>query len=209
LAVRRREADALILEGADLYEIDRVLEDFGFPMGPFRMSDLAGLDLGWSKETSTGATIKERLCEHARKGQKTRAGYYDYDDAGKPKRSPAVTEIVARFVQEKGIQPRAVNSDDIIRRLLHPMVNEAAKILAEKKALRGSDIDVVWLNGYGWPSWTGGPLYWADQIGLPSIVASLQERLKQAGDAYQPAPLLIDLAKSGRALHKVVNDTLQ
>tara|TARA_R100001244_G_scaffold20643_2_gene21398 strand:- start:71211 stop:73139 length:1929 start_codon:yes stop_codon:yes gene_type:complete len=159
LAVRRKEAETMLVEGACVQHVDRVLEEFGFPMGPFKIGDLAGLDLGWSAETSTGSTIRERLCEAGRLGQKAGAGFYDYDSAGKPQPSIIAEEIVTNFADDNGQKRRDFDDDEILDRLLWPMVNEGAQLLGEGIALRASDIDTVWLNGYGWPKWTGGPMF--------------------------------------------------
>jgi len=164
LAVRRAESERMILEGASPYLVDKVAEDFGFPMGPFRISDLAGLDLGWSKEKSTGSTVRERLCELDRRGQKTGAGYYDYDAEGRAKPSELVTELIRNFAAERNIPQRAWSESEILDRLLLPMIAEGKKILAEGKALRASDIDVVWVHGYGWPRWRGGPMFYGEQL---------------------------------------------
>ncbi len=192
LHVRRQETEAMLLAGASPYDLDRVVEGFGMAMGPCRIGDLAGLDLGWTRETSTGETVKERLCEADRRGMKNGAGYYDYVD-GKPQESPAVLEIIDTFRREKGVTPRSFSDAEILERMLYPMINEGAKILEEGIALRASDIDVVWLFGYGWPRWTGGPMFHADATGLPRIV----EALEAMGAGHEPAPLLRRLAAEG------------
>jgi len=174
LAVRRREAESMAAEGASPAQVDGVIERFGLAMGPFRVGDLAGLDLGWSAETSTGATIRERLCEAGRRGQKTGAGFYDYDEARKPSPSDAVLEIIAGFARDNGIVQRPFTDDEVLDRLLWPMVDEGARILAEGIAQRESDIDAVWLNGYGWPVWTGGPMFHARQTGFAEVVRRLE-----------------------------------
>jgi 3-hydroxyacyl-CoA dehydrogenase len=161
LAVRRREAEAMLVEGAPAETIDRVLETFGFPMGPFRMADLAGLDLGWFAGTSTGSSVRDRLNEAGRHGQKAGAGFYDYDDNRRPFSSARAEAIVARFAADMGITRRVFDDTEILDRLLWPMIDEGNRILEEGIALRASDIDAVWLNGYGWPRWTGGPMYYA------------------------------------------------
>ena len=153
------------------WDVDRVLYDFGMPMGPFAMSDLAGLDIGWSKEKSSSSTIREILCERDRRGQKTGAGFYDYDESRNAKPSPLVEKIILDFAAAKGINRRAISDEEILERCLYPMINEGAKILEEGKAQRASDIDIVWINGYGWPVYTGGPMFWADTIGLDKVLA--------------------------------------
>ncbi len=161
LATRQQAANAMLLEGAMPWDIDKVLTDFGFPMGPFQMSDLAGLDIGWSRATSKGETLRERLCEMDRRGQKTGAGFYDYGPDRSRTPSPVVEQLIRDFVREKGGQTRSLDRDEIFRRLIDPMVAEGRKILDEGIAQRASDIDVVWVNGYGWPRATGGIMYWA------------------------------------------------
>ena len=191
LSQRQQEANKLVLEGAKPWDIDRVLTSFGMPMGPFQMSDLAGLDIGWSAETSKSSTIREVLCERGRRGQKTGKGFYDYDENRKASPSPEVEEIIAEFIAKSGSNQRPVSDEEILERLLYPMVNEGAKILDEKIAQRASDIDIVWLNGYGWPAYTGGPMFWADTVGLDRIAASL------AKHGFQVAPLLKAKAEQG------------
>jgi 3-hydroxyacyl-CoA dehydrogenase len=174
LAVRRQEAEAIILEGVTPDRVDRVVENFGFRMGPFRIGDLAGLDLGWTRETSTGATVRERLCEAGRRGQKTGAGFYDYDEQRKPVVSPEALDIIAGFAADRGIARREWSDESILDRMTLPMIDEAAKILAEGIAARESDIDVVWLHGYNWPRHTGGPMHYARTLGIEAICARLE-----------------------------------
>jgi len=200
LAQRRIQADALILEGAMPWDVDRVAYDFGWPMGPFQMSDLAGLDIGWSKDTSKGATIRERLCELDRRGQKTGAGYYDYD-ARRNRSNPALVEkLILDFAAEKGVTRRRIDDQEILERLVYPMVNEGAKILAEGIAQRASDIDVVWIYGYGWPVYRGGPMFYADTVGAAEVVAALAKHKPRLGDGFAVAPLLEQAARDGRRL---------
>ncbi|WP_425483870.1 3-hydroxyacyl-CoA dehydrogenase NAD-binding domain-containing protein [Caulobacter soli] len=194
LAQRQREATKLVLEGALPWDVDRVLYDFGLPMGPFAMSDLAGLDLGWSRETSKGETLRERLCERDRRGQKTGAGYYDYDAARRTTPSAVTEQIILDLCREQGRERRLISDQEILERCLFPMINEAAKILEEGIALRASDIDVVWVSGYGWPTYTGGPMYWADKIGLKTVLAGLKDHAQALGPEAAPAPLLERLA---------------
>ena len=187
---RQREAQKLILEGAMPWDVDRVLYDFGLPMGPFAMSDLAGLDIGWSKETSKSSTIREILCEMDRRGQKTGAGFYDYDEARNAKPSPLVEKIILDFAAKKGVNRRTISDEEILQRCIYPMINEGAKILAEGKAQRASDIDIVWINGYGWPVYRGGPMFYADLIGPDKVLAKLREFEATIGADFTPAPLL-------------------
>ena len=187
---RQREAQKLILEGAMPWDIDRVIYDFGLPMGPFAMSDLAGLDIGWSKATSKSSTIREILCEMDRRGQKTGAGYYDYDEARHAKPSALVEKIILDFAAKQGIKRRPIADDEILARCIYPMINEGAKILEEGKAQRASDIDVVWINGYGWPVYRGGPMFYADLIGPEKVLTRLKQFEATMGAEFKPAPLL-------------------
>lgn len=198
LSQRQREAQKLILEGAMPWDVDRVIYDFGLPMGPFAMSDLAGLDIGWSKETSKSSTIREILCEMGRRGQKTGAGFYDYDEARNAKPSPVVEKIVLEFAAKKGVNRRTIPDEEILERCIYPMINEGAKILQEGIAQRASDIDVVWINGYGWPVYRGGPMFYADLIGPDKILAKLKEFEATMGADFAPAPLLEKLAAEGK-----------
>ncbi len=201
------ESQKLILEGATPAQVDRVLYDFGLPMGPFAMSDLAGLDIGWKEETSTSSTVREILCENGRRGQKNGRGYYTYDPetrASTP--DPEVEQLIKDFAAGQGIEQREVTDQEVLERCLYPMVNEGAKILEEKIAIRGSDIDVVWVNGYGWPVYRGGPMFWADTVGLAEIadkIADYSERL--GGDHWALSPLLRKLADEGGSLQSVTN----
>jgi len=192
LGQRQIAANDLILGGAMPWDVDRVIYDFGFPMGPFQMSDLAGLDIGWSKETSKSETIRDKLCELDRRGQKTGAGFYDYDAKRERTPSPIVEQLVLELSKAKGITRRAISDQEILERCIYPMINEGAKILAEGKAYRASDIDIVWLNGYGFPAYRGGPMFYADTVGLPTVVAKLREQ------AHAPAALLEKLAGEGK-----------
>jgi len=198
LAQRQREAQKLILEGAMPWDVDRVLYDFGLPMGPFAMSDLAGLDIGWSKETTKSSTIRELLCEMDRRGQKTGAGFYDYDEKRNAKPSPVVEKIILDFAASKGINRRPISDAEILERCLYPMINEGAKILEEGKAIRASDIDIVWINGYGWPVYRGGPMFWGDQIGLDKVLAKMKELQGLHGDDFKPSKLLERLVEEGK-----------
>lgn len=188
LSQRQSQAMALIVEGALPADVDRVLFDFGFPMGPFQMSDLAGLDIGWSAETSKGATIRDRLCEAGLRGQKNSRGFYDYDEKRNRTPSPVAEKIILDYAAERGVNRRHIDDAEILERCLYPMVNEGAKILEEHMAQRASDIDIVWINGYGWPVYRGGPMFWADSVGL----AAIADKLTQYG--IEPAALLTKLA---------------
>jgi 3-hydroxyacyl-CoA dehydrogenase len=197
LAQRQREALKLIVEGATPWDVDRVLVEFGFPMGPFAMSDLAGLDIGWSRATSSRSTIREILCEEGRRGQKTGAGFYDYDEARNAKPSPLVERIIRDFALAKRVERRAIADAEILERCLYPMINEGAKILEEGKALRASDIDIVWINGYGWPVYRGGPMFYADAVGVSKVLAKMEEFHAAMGDDFTLSPLLARMAREG------------
>jgi 3-hydroxyacyl-CoA dehydrogenase len=198
LFVRQYQAEQLALEGAPPHRIDKVLYDFGFPMGAFQMSDLAGLDIGWSAETSKGATVRERLCEMDRRGQKTNAGFYDYDENRKPTPAPVVQELYTEFAARAGITQREIADEEILERCILPMINEGAKILDEGIALRASDIDVVYVYGYGWPLYRGGPMHYANSLGLDRVVEKLRAYQQSTGsDFWQPSRYLVDLADRG------------
>jgi 3-hydroxyacyl-CoA dehydrogenase len=186
---RGEAADRLILEGPLPTDVDRVMTDYGFPMGPFAMLDLVGLDvIGWDRDSSTGRTVQEVLCESGRCGQKKGGGYYDYDERRRPVPSPAAEEAIRHVAAKTGVPQVSYTSAQMLERLLYPVVNEGAKILEEGIALRASDIDVALVAGYGWPVYTGGPMFWADAIGLDRIVESLQQR------QVAVSPLLLRLA---------------
>ena len=175
LSPRQQQANQLVLEGANYWDVDDVLLEFGFPMGPFQMGDLAGIDIGWHRDPSKVTTVREALCAVGRFGQKAGKGFYDYDEARNRTPSDEVKKIIADFASKEGTEQREISKDEIRERLLYPMVNEGAKILDEGMAQRASDIDVVWINGYGWPLYTGGPMFWADTIGLDTVVAGLEK----------------------------------
>ena len=197
LAQRQREANRLILEGVKPWDVDRVIHDFGLPMGPFAMSDLAGLDIGWSRETNRSETVRDLLCEQDRRGQKTGAGFYDYDAKRNATPSPVTEEIIATVAARQGVAQKPASDQEILERCLYPMVNEGAKILEEGKAIRASDVDIVWINGYGWPVYSGGPMHWANGIGLAKIVARLRALEAEHGSEFKPAVLLERLAAEG------------
>ncbi len=198
LELRQREANKLILEGAMPWDVDRVIYDFGMPMGPFQMADLAGLDIGWSRETSKGESLRDQLCELDRRGQKTSAGFYDYDAKRERTPSPIVEELILKQSAAKGVTRRKISDEEILERCTYPLINEGARILEEGKAYRASDIDIVWLNGYGWPAYRGGPMFYADTVGLPHIVARLKQFQAMSEADFQPAALLEKLAAEGK-----------
>ena len=199
---RGAQAEKLILEGALPHQVDKVLTEFGFPMGPFAMSDMAGLDVGWRIRKGRGmkSAVADRICELGRFGQKTGAGYYRYE---KGDRTPIpdldVEKIIVDVATSMGMTRRPISDEEILQRLLYPMVNEGAKILEEKIAIRASDIDVIWVYGYGWPVYRGGPMFWADSIGLRALRDRMLEFKKASGDQFwTPAPLLDRLANEGK-----------
>lgn len=195
LAARQRQAQALVNRGVLPWDVDAAFNSFGFKMGPFQMSDLAGLDIGWKKGAVTGNPIRDALCEMDRRGQKTGAGYYDYDESRQRAPSPVTEKIIAEVT---GIAPGEgrLSEADILARCLHPMVNEALIILQENKAQRPGDVDVIWAFGYGWPGDTGGPMAYGDQIGAAAILATM-EALKAEDEAIEIADSLRDLAANG------------
>ncbi|WP_031554010.1 3-hydroxyacyl-CoA dehydrogenase NAD-binding domain-containing protein [Parvularcula oceani] len=197
LAPRQAEANNLMLEGAKPWDIDRVLVEFGMPMGPFQMADLAGLDIGWNKEKSSSSTIREVLCERDRRGQKTGAGFYDYDENRRGTPSKEVEEVIASFAEKSGREQRQIGDQEILERLLYPMVNEGAKILEEGIAQRSSDIDIVWINGYGWPPYTGGPMFWAERRGLKTVLDGLEKHKPHLSDDFEISGLLRRRAEAG------------
>ncbi len=203
LRARSLQAQAMLNEGAMPWDIDKVLYEFGLPMGPFAMSDLAGLDIGWSRETSKGATVREVLCEMDRRGQKTGGGFYDYDEQRNARPSPVTEKIVREFAARAGNAPREISEQEILERCVYPMINEGARILEEKIALRASDIDIVWINGYGWPVYRGGPMFYGDTVGLAHVVERLKAYAPKLGPEFVLSPLLQRLAAEGKRLQDV------
>ena len=199
LAARQAQAHRLVMEGAMPWDVDRVLFDFGLPMGPFAMSDLAGLDIGWNKAESRGQTPRDVLCEMDRRGQKTGAGYYDYDENRKASPSPVVEKVIREFAARAGNEAREISDEEILERCVFPMINEGVKILDEGMAIRASDVDVIWVSGYGWPVYRGGPMFYAEQVGLDRVLARLGELQKEYGDAFAPAPLLETMVAEGKS----------
>jgi len=197
LMPRQVEATKLLLEGASPEQIDRVHVEFGMPMGPFQMADLAGVDIGWHRDPSRIENIRDALCAIDRWGQKKGAGFYDYDDKRRPSPSPVVQQIIEDFAAKQGVTRRDITDEEIVERTLYTMVNEGAKILEEGMAQRASDIDVVWVYGYGWPVYRGGPMFWADTEGLAKIVTGLQNQEARMGSDFSFSKLLLDKAEAG------------
>jgi len=190
LAQRQREANKLILEGAMPWDVDDVLFEFGFPMGPFAMSDLAGLDIGWDENLSNGDTLRDRLCEAGRLGQKTGKGFYIYDEKRNKSPDTEVENLIKEFSEANQIQRRNISKDEILERCLYPMINEGFKILEEGMAIRASDIDIVWINGYGWPVYQGGPMFYGNLIGYDKVLEWLKDMEKSHGSEFTPSPYL-------------------
>ena len=200
LARRTEAAERLLLDGASPQDVDAALTAFGFRMGPFAMADLAGLDIGMRIRKAFGkrAPVADALCDAGRFGQKTGRGYYLYDGRTATP-DPAVDAIIAAESAKLGITRRAIPQAEIIERLVYPMINEGARILDEGIAERPGDIDAIWLHGYNWPAYRGGPMFYADLVGLPKIAARLTEFAQQTGDqTLNPAPLLARLAAEGK-----------
>ncbi len=202
LARRTTQAEMLLLEGALPWDVDAAVLAFGFPMGPFAMGDLAGLDVGWRIRKARGVTaeISDTLCEAGRFGQKTGAGYYRYEKGSRtPMPDPEVEKIILAASEKRGITRRSIDAAEITERMIYPMINEGARILEERMAMRASDIDIIWIYGYGWPVWRGGPMFYADQVGLPQIRDRLAQYAATSPDkTLKPAPLLEKLAASGQ-----------
>jgi 3-hydroxyacyl-CoA dehydrogenase len=167
------------------------------PMGPFQMADLAGVDIGWHRDPTRIENIRDALAAEGRWGQKKSAGFYDYDDKRRPSPSARVQEIIDDFRAKSGTQKRDISDQEIVERTLYTMVNEGAKILEEGMAQRASDIDVVWIYGYGWPVYRGGPMHWADGEGFDKIVAGLRNQEQRMGEDFSFSQLLLDKAAGG------------
>jgi 3-hydroxyacyl-CoA dehydrogenase len=202
LARRSIESERLLLEGALPQQVDAAVVAFGFPMGPFAMGDLAGNDVGWRIRRARGvkAAIADALCEAGRFGQKTGKGYFVYQKGSRvPAPDPEVEQIILEASRRAGLTRRPVSEEEIVERMIYPMINEGARILEEGIAYRPSDIDVTWVYGYGWPVWRGGPMFFADQVGLAHIRDRLAFYARRAGDpTLKPAPLLDQLAAKGQ-----------
>lgn len=206
-----REANLLVEEGASPQQVDRAMEKFGMAMGPFRMADLAGNDIGWAIRKRLYAEnpgmkrlgIPDRLCEMGRFGQKTGAGWYRYTPGRRDASADStVDEVIAAVRQEMGIVPRKISDAEIVERCIYALVNEGARIVEEGIAARASDVDMVYLTGYGFPAHRGGPMFYAETVGLFNVVRSMQRFARQSGDAFwEPARLLVDALDAGRPLN--------
>lgn len=201
-----REANFIIEEGAMPQDVDRVIYEFGFPMGPFAMSDMAGLDVGWRirkgktrPNNERYSHVADQICEKGRFGQKTGAGFYQYIDGSRtPTPDPEIEALIIKASEEAGITRRAVSDQEILERCMYPLINEGAKILEEKLAIRSSDIDVIWHYGYGFPRYRGGPMFYADTVGLENVLNVMKDLHQEHGDALKPAALLEQLVKEGK-----------
>jgi len=196
MSKRGAQADALVLQGPTPQQIDKAVYDYGFAMGPFQMIDLVGLDV--IGRGSTDRTVRGDLVAMDRLGQKKNGGYYDYDETRNATPSPVAAEVIAKVAEATGVKSIGPQSEeDIVARLLYPVVNEGAKLLEEGVALRASDIDVAAILGYNWPVYTGGPMFWGDTVGLPKIVETLRRLEAEYGEAFRPSKLLVEKAEKG------------
>jgi 3-hydroxyacyl-CoA dehydrogenase len=204
----RREAQFLVEEGASIEAVDRALYDFGMAMGPLSVADLAGLDIGWrirkehrhlEKPGVRQPFAEDKLCEMGRFGQKTGAGWYRYDEQRRQVADPEIAELVRSWSREKGIEQREISPDEIVARCIYALVNEGARILEEGFALRAVDIDIIYLNGYGFPAHRGGPMWYADAVGLKKVYERILEFDQSHGENWHPAPLLKQLAEQGKS----------
>src|SRR5436309_5575839 len=202
VAGRSIERERLLLEGALPQAVDSAGGAFGFPMGPFAMADMAGLDVGWRIRKGRGERneIEDALCEAGHYGQKTGKGYFRYEPGSRtPSPDPDVENIILETSSRLGVNRRPIPQEEIGERMIFPMINEGARILEEGIATRPGDIDVIWVYGYGWPVWRGGPMFYADQLGLAHIRDRLTLYAEQSGDeTLQPAALIRRLAAEGR-----------
>jgi 3-hydroxyacyl-CoA dehydrogenase len=213
LAYYMREAYLLLEEGASVAQIDKAITDFGYPVGPFGMQDIAGIDVGWrirqylksvGKTRAEGpqSAVPDRLYEMGRYGQKTGAGWYKYEPGSRTRiADPVVEEVAAEEAVRRGVTRRVISDDEIIARIMTALANEGARVLEDGFAIRASDIDVVYVHGFGYPRYRGGPMFYADTVGLPTVLARVNEYRQQFGDYWQPSSLLATLAAEGRGFH--------
>jgi 3-hydroxyacyl-CoA dehydrogenase len=203
-----RQAGFLLDEGATPQQVDQAMEKFGFAMGPFRMGDLAGNDIGWAirkrryveKPNMIYSKTADLICEMGRFGQKVGKGWYDYKPGDRTAHSSAeVAAILEKNTKDLGLTRRAISDEEIVQRLIFALANEGARILEEGIAAKASDIDIVYLTGYGFPLWRGGPMFHVDQVGLYNVLASMRDFARgYQGASWQPAPLLVELAEQGK-----------
>ena len=203
------EAQYMLEEGALPHEVDDPIYDLGFAMGPLTMSDLAGLDVGWRIRQGKGlpeslapgeryCEIADRICEMGRFGQKTGAGYYKYDAKTRAReRDPEIEKLIVDYSEEKGIERRRIDPEEVVQRLMYALINEGAWILEEGIAQRASDIDVIYVYGYGVPAYLGGPMFYADHVGLDEVYKQICKFAERDPASWKPAPLLKQLAESG------------
>jgi 3-hydroxyacyl-CoA dehydrogenase len=200
------ECQFLVEDGATPEQVDRALTDFGMAMGMFAVDDMAGLDVAWrvrqelkqfSKPGDRKPLVADTLCEMGRFGQKTGKGWYVYGDDRKPSSDPEVLELIERAAASAGIRRRPISNEEIIERTIYALINEGARVLEEGYASRAADIDVVYTNGYGFPAWRGGPMFYADRVGLRKIYERLSAFHRDLGQRWEPAPLLARLAHDG------------
>jgi 3-hydroxyacyl-CoA dehydrogenase len=210
-----REATFLVEEGASVESVDKALYDYGMAMGPLATGDLAGLDVGWrirkeyrhlEKAGVRQAFAADRLCELGRYGQKTGAGWYRYDENRRPVSDPHVAEMVRNWSAEAGIPQRQISPEEIVERCIYALVNEGARILEEGYALRAVDIDIIYINGYGFPAHRGGPMWYADTVGLRRVYDRVREFERQHGELWAPAPLLQRLAEADRTFASFIRE---
>jgi 3-hydroxyacyl-CoA dehydrogenase len=203
-----RQAGFLLEEGALPEQVDKVIYDFGLPMGPYAMADLAGIDVGWRVRQAQEPTrpkhlrysdIADRIYEMDRYGQKTQAGWYRYEKGSRaPIPDPEIEKLIVSVSEELGIERRAIGDQEILERCMYPMINEGAKILEEGLALRALDIDIIWIYGFGFPRYRGGPMFYADLVGADKIYDAMSRLYDEHGEWLKPAPLLEKLAKEGK-----------
>jgi 3-hydroxyacyl-CoA dehydrogenase len=203
-----REAQFLVEEGASVENVNSAMYEFGMAMGPLAMSDLAGLDVGWrarqefkhlEKPGVRRPLVADRLAEMGHFGQKTGRGWSRYDENRKPSPDPETAALIEKLAREAGVERRTITRQEIVDRIVFALIDEGARVLEEGIALRAVDIDVVYVNGYGFPSWRGGPMFYADTVGLKNVLARIEEFQKRHGaDLWAPAPLLTRLAESGK-----------
>lgn len=210
-----REATFLVEEGASVEAVDKALYEFGMAMGPLATGDLAGLDVGWrirkeyrhlEKPGVRQAFAADRLCELGRYGQKTGAGWYKYDENRRPIPDPELADFVRKWSAEAGIPQREITSQEIVDRCIYALVNEGARILQEGYALRAVDIDIIYINGYGFPAYRGGPMWYADTVGLRRVYDRICQFERQQGELWTPAPLLKRLAESDRTFASYIRE---